>query len=229
MRNTWIVTVPRDFPPRDLKGIDALLLTCEEHDAASHEQLYGAALLGHVSFAVDEAVDAGVSADVSRSSTARPPEVWGLADGVGGVADGGERLLPGEPVAVGRLFAWLSVHSGSAGPDLGRVAIGCNRHSSVLTSQNVLSCGSPAHAYSAGPADPPRLGTERSVVRSMRAVVGPVSPPRPPAVSAGVQPAHPAVRVIGMAGDRHEPDRSRRGRGRHADQRAHPHRHHQHR
>ncbi|MBN6040002.1 hypothetical protein [Amycolatopsis sp. 195334CR] len=96
LRNNWIVTVPRDFPPRDLKGIDALLLTCEEHDAGSLEQLYGAALLGHVSSAVAEAVDAGVSADVARSSTAQPPEVWIMADGIGGAAGGGERLLPGE-------------------------------------------------------------------------------------------------------------------------------------
>ncbi|WP_037306986.1 hypothetical protein [Amycolatopsis orientalis] len=96
LRSTWIVTVPRNFPPKDLKGIDALLLMCERHDVPSLDQLYGAALLGQISSAVTDAVDAGVSANVARSSTGRPPEVWVLVDGVGGLADGGERLLPGE-------------------------------------------------------------------------------------------------------------------------------------
>jgi hypothetical protein len=51
-------------------------------------------MLGQVSSAVTGAVDVEVSADVARSSTGRPTEAWVLADGVGGVADGGERLLP---------------------------------------------------------------------------------------------------------------------------------------
>ncbi len=95
LRSTWLVTVPRDFPPKNLKGIDALLLECERNDATSLEHLYEAAVLGQVSAAVGDAVDAGVSADVARSSTG-PPEVWVMVDGVGGATDGGEHLLPSE-------------------------------------------------------------------------------------------------------------------------------------
>lgn len=96
LTNTWIVTVPRDFPPRKLKTIDGLLLLCEQHSVTSLEQLHGVSLLGQVSPEIAEAVDAGVSADVAHSSSGQPAEVWILADGVGGIADGGERLLPGE-------------------------------------------------------------------------------------------------------------------------------------
>jgi hypothetical protein len=96
LANTWIVTVPRDFPPKKLEGIDALLLVCEERGVSWLEDLYGLSLLGEVTSAVTKAVDAGVSAEVARRSAGCPPEVWVMADGVGGVADGGERLLPGE-------------------------------------------------------------------------------------------------------------------------------------
>ncbi|OXM60033.1 hypothetical protein [Amycolatopsis vastitatis] len=75
MRNTWIVTVPRDFPPKDLKGIDALLLACEERGTTSLEQLYGAVLLEQFGSAVATAVDAGSLGGRRTNSTGRPPEV----------------------------------------------------------------------------------------------------------------------------------------------------------
>jgi hypothetical protein len=96
LRSTWIVRVPRNFPPKKLKGIDSLLLECEEHDVTSLEQLYGAAVPGQLSAAVANAVDAGVAADVAKGRTGLPPEVRVMVDGVGGAADGGERLLPSE-------------------------------------------------------------------------------------------------------------------------------------
>lgn len=96
LKNSWIVTIPRDFAPAELRKLDGLLLVCEQHDAMSLEDVYGRALLGQAPRDVITWIDAGVMATVLERTDGRSPQAWVTPDGVSGMTGNGASLLPSE-------------------------------------------------------------------------------------------------------------------------------------
>ncbi len=153
LRRTWVVTIPRDFPPTDLGKLDGTLLLCEEREATSLDLLYAG---DGAEPGIREArkwVDAGLRADVVTVSVDQPPRVWLTLDGIAGIVDGAEHLLAGElTVALSSEKMQSRIHkTGALGHE--------ERHLFLWVRMSAFSPGVTDNIYFGGPlpSDAPQL------------------------------------------------------------------------
>lgn len=90
LRQTWIVQVPRDFHPGDLRKIDEVIVECDRLAATALRDL------GHDDARVRTLLDAGVHAFAWRRDESTQPTIWVLAASIWGFVGSGIANLPQE-------------------------------------------------------------------------------------------------------------------------------------